>query len=67
MLIKNQDMKKYIYGLLGFSLLSFFLVSCEKFLEPGLDNRLTKEEMITDPAYYEGLLLHAYRNMPLLR
>ena len=40
------------------------LSSCEKFLEPGLDNRLTKDEMLNDPAFFEGLLLHAYQNMP---
>ena len=57
-------MKKYIRAFFIFSLLPLVFVSCEKFLEPGLDNRLTEEEMLSDPAYFEGILLHAYRNMP---
>jgi hypothetical protein len=40
------------------------LVSCEKFLDQDLDNRLTEEEMLNDPAFFEGLLLHAYTAMP---
>lgn len=57
-------MKKYNLALIGISLLTFLMVSCEKFLEPGLDNRLSEEELMADPSYFEGLLLHAYRNMP---
>jgi starch-binding outer membrane protein, SusD/RagB family len=39
----------------------FLLFSCEDFLDPELDNRFTDEQMLNDPAYFEGLLLHAYR------
>ncbi|MEX2371369.1 MAG: RagB/SusD family nutrient uptake outer membrane protein [Bacteroidales bacterium] len=57
-------MKKYIQQFIILIIFTGTLVSCEKFLSPGLDNRLSEEEMLNDPAYFEGLLLHAYRNMP---
>lgn len=57
-------MRKHIHRLVVILIISMNLVSCENFLSPGLDNRLTEEEMLNDPAYFEGLLLHAYRNMP---
>lgn len=41
-----------------------FTVSCEKFLDPELDNQLTEEEMLDNPAFFEGLLLSAYQAMP---
>jgi starch-binding outer membrane protein, SusD/RagB family len=46
----------------------FLMFSCEKFLEPELDNRYTDEQMLNDPAFFEGLLLHAYKyqNAPYL-
>jgi hypothetical protein len=57
-------MKKYFHLILFAGILSGGLVSCEKFLEYEQDNTLTEEEMITDPSFYEGLLLHAYNDMP---
>lgn len=56
-------MKKHVYYFLTI-LTGLLTVSCEKFLEPELDNRLTGEQMLKDPAYFEGLLLHAYKSMP---
>jgi len=38
--------------------------ACEKFLEAELDNRVSEEELKENPAYFEGLLLHAYNNLP---
>jgi hypothetical protein len=60
----NRVMKRYISRILLAVSLTLSLVSCEKFLEQDLDNRLTEEEMLNDPAFFEGLLLHAYNAMP---
>ena len=57
-------MKKYIHLVIITGLLSGSGVSCEKFLEYEQDNLLTEEEMLNDPSFYEGLLLHAYNAMP---
>ncbi len=57
-------MKKYIQLVIAVIIATTGLISCEKFLDPGLDNRLTEDELLNDPAYYEGLLLHAYYDMP---
>lgn len=56
-------MKKLQY-ILPLILVLPLLGSCEKFLEPELDNQLTDEEMLANPAFYEGLLLSAYQAMP---
>lgn len=58
-------MKRYFPGILLAVFFSAFLASCEKFLEPDMDNTLTEDEMLNDPSFFEGLLLHAYVNMPL--
>ncbi len=57
-------MKKYIQLVVAVIIAGAGLTSCEKFLEPGLDNRLTENEMLNDPSFFEGLLLHAYEDMP---
>ncbi len=57
-------MKKYIQLVIAVIILGAGLSSCEKFLEPGLDNRLSEDEMLNDPSFFEGLLLHAYSDMP---
>ncbi len=57
-------MKKYIQLVLVVVILGSGLMSCEKYLAPGLDNRLTEDEMLNDPSFFEGLLLHAYYDMP---
>jgi hypothetical protein len=61
---KDRVMKITIHRVLFAAALTLSLVSCEKFLEQDLDNRLTEEEMLNDPAFFEGLLLHAYNAMP---
>jgi starch-binding outer membrane protein, SusD/RagB family len=53
-------MKRYSIALLLFCFL-FSIHSCE-LLEPDMDNRLTDEQMLTLPDYWEGLLLHAYKS-----
>jgi len=42
----------------------FFLSSCEKLLEPQRDNRLTMDQVISNPVYAEGILLNAYDALP---
>jgi starch-binding outer membrane protein, SusD/RagB family len=54
-------MKKYLFKLIIIIILIPNLVSCEKFLDAELDNRLNDEQMLNDPSYFEGLLLHAYK------
>lgn len=46
---------------IGYGLLVY---SCEDFLEPEQDNRLTREILTGNPAYAEGLLLKAYVDLP---
>lgn len=38
--------------------------SCTKYLEPQPDNSLTRKQVLSIPAFAEGLLLNAYRAMP---
>lgn len=47
------------------TLLMGFLSACEKsLLDPQMDNQQTMERVLRDPAYAEGLLIGAYRNLP---
>jgi hypothetical protein len=55
-------MKKYIEICL--ILLGMNLQSCEKFIEPKPDGRLSEDEVISSPGFAEGLLLTAYYNLP---
>lgn len=48
----------------AFILLCISLVSCKKYLEPNPDNNLTEEQILSIPAYTEGILLNAYDDMP---
>jgi len=57
-----MTMKKYIY--LFVFLVSLSLYSCENFLEPLTDTRVTEEQLMKDPAWLEGLLLKAYSGLP---
>ncbi len=41
------------------------MVSCENYLEPEPDNRISADQMIRIPQYAEGLLLGAYDNLPV--
>jgi hypothetical protein len=47
-----------------FLVLGLFAGSCEKMLEPGLDNTYGSERLKNDPAFTEGLLIDAYMRMP---
>jgi hypothetical protein len=38
---------------------------CDKFLDPMPEQRLSEENMIANPVYAEGLLLRAYKQMPI--
>ena len=38
--------------------------ACKKLTEPGLDNQFTRERVLEDPAFAEGILLRAYRLLP---
>jgi len=55
-------MKKHINFL--FILVSIFLFSCDNYLEPITDSRLTDEQLMKNPAYLEGLLMKAYNALP---
>jgi hypothetical protein len=55
-------MKKLRY--ISLALLLLAGVSCEKFLDPELDNQLDEDELKANPAFYEGLLLSAYHALP---
>jgi hypothetical protein len=55
-------MKKYIEICL--ILLGMNLQSCEKFIEPKPDGRLSEDEVTSSPGFTEGLLLTAYYNLP---
>lgn len=57
-------MKKNIKIFISIVVIGLTLGSCEQFLEPEMDNRLSYEEMKEIPNYFEGLLLHAYEELP---
>ena len=40
------------------------MISCEKFLEPLPEKRFSEEDLTTNPAYAEGVLLRAYTLLP---
>ncbi|MEL6593642.1 MAG: RagB/SusD family nutrient uptake outer membrane protein [Bacteroidota bacterium] len=44
--------------------LVMMLSACQEYLTPRRDNSLTREQIIADPSYAEGLLLNAYLDMP---
>ena len=49
----------------AFVILSGMLMSsCDSFLDPRPEQRLTEENMIANPNYAEGLLLRAYQQLP---
>ncbi|TZF85513.1 RagB/SusD family nutrient uptake outer membrane protein (plasmid) [Pedobacter sp. BS3] len=55
-----KNISKYIViALAGIS-----FTACKDYLEPKPDNNLTQEELLKIPAYTEGLLLNAYKDMP---
>lgn len=56
-------MKHSYYLIFGFLILTGFS-SCEKFIEPEKDNKLTEEILMGNPSFAEGLLLKAYADMP---
>lgn len=49
---------------LFYSSLLVSLVSCESYLGPREDNRLTEEEMVNSPVLFEGILLNVYNALP---
>ncbi|RXP62707.1 RagB/SusD family nutrient uptake outer membrane protein [Lutibacter sp. HS1-25] len=46
------------------AILSLLVISCENFLDPDLENRITYEDAINNPVFAEGWLLKAYKNLP---
>lgn len=40
------------------------MTSCDSFLDPMSEQRLTEDNLIANPVYAEGLLLHAYKQLP---
>ncbi|MGM8361874.1 RagB/SusD family nutrient uptake outer membrane protein [Flavobacterium sp. ARAG 55.4] len=58
-------MKKYNKILItATAFLGLFVVSCESYLEPEPENRITLEDAIDYPVFAEGWLLKAYNGMP---
>lgn len=55
---------KQFFPSIFFIWLSINLMSCEGFLEPEKDNRITEKELIKDPSFVEGILLNAYYELP---
>jgi hypothetical protein len=47
------------------ALAGMIFTSCESFLDPEQDNRITEEQVKKIPQFAEGLLLNAYKNMPV--
>ncbi|NPA35838.1 MAG: RagB/SusD family nutrient uptake outer membrane protein [Chlorobi bacterium] len=62
--MKKTDMMKKVYNIILIFLVGTLFFSCENFLTPEEDNRLTEEQMLQNPGYWEGLLLEAYGRMP---
>jgi len=58
-----MDMRN-IYKLFIFLGMILITAGCEKFLTPEYDNNLTKNQILSDPAKAEGILLNAYAEMP---
>ncbi len=56
-------MKKSVYLIIS-TLLLLSIISCETYLDPQENNRLTEEQMLNDPVYFEGILLQAYSLLP---
>lgn len=61
---KNSIQMKNNSKYLMFLLAGILLTSCKKYLEPQPDNSLTEQQILDNPAYTEGLLLNAYKDMP---
>jgi len=57
-------MMKKVYNIILILFVGILFSSCEKFLTPEEDNRLTEDQMLQNPGYWEGLLLEAYGRMP---
>lgn len=53
-------MTKYLVVLM----VGLTVISCEDFLQPIDDKPVTDQMMMADPAFMEGLLLHAYKALP---
>lgn len=46
------------------AILCLLIVSCESYLDPEPDNRITKDIALSNPVFAEGWLLKAYNNLP---
>lgn len=55
-------MRKFIHIILLFLFVGF--MSCEEYFEPRIDNTYDEEILMSRPQYVEGLLMHAYINLP---
>ncbi len=56
---------KGLNKILLYSILLTGFFSCEKFLDPREDDRLTDEQMLSNPILFEGILLNAYARLPI--
>jgi len=62
--MKNKETMKKISKYLIVLMVGLTVISCEDFLQPLDDKPVTDQMMIADPAFMEGLLLHAYKALP---
>ena len=44
--------------------LVFVMGACETFTEPGEDNQFTRDRVLNDPAFAEGILINGYKALP---
>ncbi len=59
---KEMKINNIIFAFIIFSGMIFS--SCDSFLDPMPEQRLTEENIIENPSFAEGFLLRAYKNMP---
>lgn len=57
-----MKINKIFIALVVFS--GMIMTSCDSFLDPMPEERLTEENLIANPVYAEGLLLRAYKQLP---
>jgi len=57
-----MKINKIFIALVVFS--GMIMTSCDSFLDPMPEQRLTEENLIANPVYAEGLLLRAYKQLP---
>ena len=63
-IVKMKEMMKNKILLIMAIMATVMITSCDSFLEPEPENRLTLDQVKADPSLAEGLLLKAYKGLP---